>query len=122
MNQASVKSLVVPVFPAGGAAQRFGLHAGAELDDVLEHGGHGARDFRRDHVVHGGMRLLEQRAIVAGHAANHVRVDADAVVGKDGERRDVLEQIQIRRAQRDGQIRRQRTGDAEAPRHVDDRR
>ena len=64
------------------------------------------------------MRLFEQRAIVGGDAANHVRIDANAVIGKHGERRGVLEEIQIGGAQRDRQIRRQRAGDAEAAGHV----
>ena len=100
-----MKSLVVPVLPPAGRPERARGSAGAELDDVLQHGHHGARDVGRDHVVNEGMRLFEQRAVIAGHAANHVRVDANAVVGKDRERRGVFEQVQIGRAQRDRQDR-----------------
>src|SRR4029077_3385528 len=64
--------------------------------------------------------FLEQRAVVTGHAANHVRVDADAVIGKNGERGDVFEQAHVRGAQRERKIRRQQSGNAEAAGDIDD--
>ena len=45
--------------------------------------------------MHLGMRFFEQRAVVTGDAANHVRIDADAVVGKNGEGGDVFEQLHV---------------------------
>ncbi len=120
MYQASVKSLVVPVFPAGGATQFFGAHAGAELDDIFEHGDHGAGDVGRNHVSDVRARLFENGAVVRGDAANVVRLDVNAVVGENGERRGVLDQGEIGSAEGERKIGRQRTGDAEFPREIDD--
>ena len=74
-----------PSFSRGGAPQSFRLHAGTELNHFLEHRRHRARHFRGKHIVHFRMRLLEQRAIVAGHAPDHVGIDPDAVIRKHGE-------------------------------------
>ena len=68
-----------------------------------------------------GMRFFKQRAIVRGDAANHVWVDADAVVGKNGERGDVFEKSHVRGAERERKVRRQRRGDTKAARFVNDR-
>ena len=66
-----------------------------------------------------GRGFLENRAVICGNAANVMRVDVNAVIGKHGERRSVLHQCQIRRAQRERKIRRQRARDAELPGQVD---
>ena len=64
--------------------------------------------------MHFGMRLFEQRAIVTCDAPDHVRIDADAVIRKNRERRDMFDQFHIRSAQRQGQIGRKRRGNAKA--------
>ena len=102
-----MKSLVVPVLPAEGRPKRPGAYTRAELNDFLQHGDHSACDVGLDDVVHSGMRLLEQGAIVRRHLANHVRVDADAVRGENREGRSVLEEIQVRGAESERQIWRQ---------------
>jgi hypothetical protein len=53
-------------------------------------------------------------------APNHVRIDADAVIGENGERGDVLEKLHVRGAERQWQIGRERRGDAEPFRHIHD--
>ena len=68
--------------------------------------------------MHFGVRFFEQRAVVARHAANHVRIDADPVIRKHGECRNVLEQLHVRGAERQRQIRRQRRGNTKAPGHI----
>ena len=108
-------------FPSGRAAKYFGLYAGAELNDFLEHGRHGARDVGGKYVVHFGMGFFEQRAIITGYPANHVCVDANAVVGENRERRDVLKKLHVRSAQGQRQIGRQRRRDAEPLSHIHDR-
>ena len=50
-------------------------------------------DVWREHVVNFRMSFLEQCAVVAGDAANHVRIDAHTVVGKNAEGGSVLEKI-----------------------------
>src|SRR5258708_39434569 len=66
------------------------------------------------------MRFFEQRAVVTGDTANHVRIDADAVIGENGEGGDVFEQLHVRGAEGQRQIGRQRRGDAEPSRHIHD--
>src|SRR5258708_36552600 len=66
------------------------------------------------------MRLLKQRAVVTGDPANHVRIDANAVVGENGEGGDMLKKLHVRSAERQRQIWRQRRGDAEPVRHIHD--
>ena len=70
--------------------------------------------------MHGGVGLLEQCAVIAGYAADHVRIDANAIARKNGECRGVLEQVEVSGAQRNGQVGRQRASDAEAARHIND--
>src|SRR2546428_13634961 len=70
--------------------------------------------------MHGGACFLQQGAVVRGDAANEMRIDANSIVWKNGKSRGVLHQIQIRGTQRNGQIRRQRAIDAEAPSYVND--
>ena len=77
--------------PGGGAAERFGLNAGAELNDLFQHGRHRPRNFGRDHVVDFGMRLFQQSAVVACHTANHVGIDANSIIRKYRKCRHVLE-------------------------------
>src|ERR1700682_3301889 len=107
-------------FARGWTAKYFCLNTCTKLDNLFEHGGHGARNIRRDDIVDLGMRFLQERTIIAGDATNGVGVDADAVVGKDGEGRDVFHEAHVRRAQRQWQVGRQGRGDAKAARHVDD--
>ena len=114
MYQASVKSLVVPVFPRRGTAEFLGANAGAELHHVLQHGHHGARHVGRDHVGDVRARLFQHRAVVGRDAADVVRLDVDAVVRENGERRSVLDQRQVGGAERQREIRRQRARDAES--------
>src|SRR5882762_5114682 len=104
----------------GGTPKRFGFRGGAELHDFLEHRGHGVCHVGRYHVVDFRMRFLKQSAIVAGDAADHVGVDANAFVRENGERGDVLDQAHVRGAKGQGEIRGQRRGDAEAPGHIND--
>src|SRR5260370_1280308 len=63
-------------FASRGAAERAGLNACTELNYFLEHGSHGAGDVGRNHVVDFWMSFLEERAVVACYAADHVRIDA----------------------------------------------
>jgi hypothetical protein len=59
-------------------------------------------------------------AVVTGDAANHVRIDADAVIGENGEGRDVFEELHVRGSEGQRQIGRQRRGDAKPSRHIHD--
>src|SRR5262249_45715783 len=86
----------------------------SELNDFLKHRRHRARNIRRNHFMNSGMRFLEQSAVVRGDAANHVWIDADAVIREHSESGDVLEQPHIRSAQREWQIRWQRSRNAKS--------
>src|SRR5258708_37866071 len=66
------------------------------------------------------MRLVQQRAVVTGDPANDVRIDANAVIRENGEGGDMLNQLHVRGAERQRQIWRQRSGDAEPVRHIHD--
>src|SRR6267143_6637032 len=66
------------------------------------------------------MRFFKKRAIVAGDAADHVRINADAVIWKNWESRDMFDELHVRGAERKRQIRRKGRGDAKAARHVND--
>ena len=66
------------------------------------------------------MRFFEQRALVTGDPANHVWIDADAVVGENGESRDVFEKLHVGGAEGQRQIGRKRGGDAETLGHIHD--
>ena len=70
--------------------------------------------------MHFGMRFFEQRSVITRNAANHVRVDTDAVVGEHGESRNVFEQLHVCSPKGEGKIRRQRRGDAETLGHIHD--
>ena len=107
-------------FAASGSANHFGFHGGTELNDLFEHGGHGARSVRRENIVNFRMSFFEKRAIVAGDFTNHVRVDANAVVRKDGEGGDVFDEFHVGGAERERKIWRQCTANAKAAGHVDD--
>src|ERR1700674_4763358 len=67
------------------------------------------------------MRFFEERAVVIGDTADHVRIDADAVVRKNCESGNMLEKSHVRGTQGQWEIRRQGCGDAKAARHVDHR-
>ena len=116
MYHASVKSFVVPVFPADGRPKLLRAHAGAELHHVLKHRDHGARHVGRQHVGDRRTRLFKNRAVVGRHAANVVRLDMNAIVRKHSEGGSVLHQRQVGSAKRQRQIRRQRALDAGLPR------
>src|SRR2546430_15072198 len=66
------------------------------------------------------MRFFEERAVVTGDAANHVRINADAIVGENGEGGYVLEKFHVRGAESQRQIWRKRGSDAETLGHVHD--
>ena len=102
-------------FSGRGATQFFSAHAGAELDDLFEHGDHGTGDFGRNHVSNLRARLFENGAIVRGDAANVVRLDVNAVVGENGEGGGVFHQSEIGSAEGERKIGRQGTCDAEFP-------
>src|SRR5690348_12576094 len=91
---------------AGWTAKRLSLHARPELNDFLEHRRHRPCDFWRDDVVYFRMRLFEQRPVVCRYSTNHVWVDSDPVVRKHRECGSVLDQLHVRRAQHERQIRR----------------
>ena len=69
--------------------------------------------------MHHRPRLFEQSAVVAGDAADIMRLDANAIIGKDGEGGGVLEEPDFSGAERHGQIGRQGTRDPEAPGRLD---
>ncbi len=87
-------------FSAGGTANRFCLDGSAELDDLFEHGRHRVRHIRRNDVMDFRVRFFEERAIVAGDAANHVRIDADAIVRENSEGGDMFKQLHVGGAKR----------------------
>src|SRR6267378_2505942 len=64
------------------------------------------------------MRFFKKRAIVAGDAADHVRINANAVIWKNRESRDMFDELHVRGAEGERQIRWKWRGDAKAARHV----
>src|SRR5260370_41334944 len=66
------------------------------------------------------MRFFEQRAVITGDAANHVRIDADTVVREHREGRHMFEQLHIRGAESQRQIRWKRGCNAETVCYIHD--
>ena len=83
------------------------------LHDRLQQHHHLARDVDRNRLADLRARLLQGLAVGFHHAANIVRRDADAVVGKDAVGAHLLGQREVRGADGDGQERRDVAGDAE---------
>ena len=75
MYHASVKSFVVPVFPAEMTPQLFRAHAGAKLHNFLEHRRHRSRHIWLNHVLHIGPRLFEHCPVIGRDAPDVVRLD-----------------------------------------------
>ena len=113
-NQASVKLLVVPVFPASGYFNLAARDAGAVQHDLAQHGGHGAGGAGADHVLDVRDIFFERAAFVIGYFGDVARRDVNAVVGKDAEGGSLLDGRYFDRAQRHRQIGRDVRSDAEA--------
>ena len=119
-NQASVKSLVVPVLPPSGSFRLEAAMRGAVLHHFFEHRGHDAGGARGDYIFHIREVLLEHAAIVVGHFGDVARSEADSIVGKYAEGGGLLDQSDFGGAECDREIRRDVRRDAEAMSIVDD--
>jgi hypothetical protein len=118
-NHASVKLLVVPVFPASGYFMVVAVMAVPCNTTSPQHGRHGPRGVRTDYIFDFGEILFQHAAFVVRHLGNVAGIDADAVTGKNAVRRRLLQQRNFRSAQRYWQIRRDIRRDAEAMGVVD---
>ncbi len=87
---------------------------------ALEEGHHGARGLLVDDFVDFGLVFPEGDAVGVGDLADEAGGDAEAVVGKDGVGGDLLLERDFDRADGDGQVGGNVSGDAEAVGHVDD--
>ena len=106
-------------FARGRPGKRFGAYSRAEIDYILEHSHHRARDLRRNHVVHCRACFLQQGTVVSCDTANEMRIDANPVVRENRERGNVFHQVQICGAESNRQIGRQGTLNSKAASHVD---
>ncbi len=84
MNQASVKSFVVPVLPAIGPLQRPGPRRRAALDHAAQQARHDVGGVGPDRVPGLGPVLLDHVAVAVGDARDEHRLHAQALVGEGG--------------------------------------
>src|SRR5207248_8245775 len=69
-------------FAGEGNAERLRLRGGTALDDATHHPHHGQRYVLTHDFVSRLFPLFHDRAITVQNLANHVRLDANAFVGK----------------------------------------
>src|SRR5260370_31966751 len=74
-------------------------HASAALDHALKKRNHGARGARTDDVASIGEILFQHVAFIVGDFSDVARLNAKAVIGKNGEGRSLLVERQIGGAQ-----------------------